>query len=224
MSKNGTATVQADLLAALLSSAQRAGADAADAMATRAASISTTVRQGQVEDTEHAVTVKLGLRVFTGQRVASVSTTVTSSDTFDALAEQAVAMSRALPENPYVSLAKREIKGQLDAGQAALHDGSNLPSLETLQKMALEAENSALAQQGISKSNGASASSWHAQFALADSDGFAAQSSETIFGNSISVIAGQGDNMQRDYASHVTRRLSDLDPPALLGRRRLSVP
>lgn len=209
---------QEDLLSALLDAAKKAGADQADAMLVEATSLSTTIRQGRLEDTEHAQTVKLGLRVFSGQRVANVSSTVTKRESFARLASQAVTMARALPENPHAGLASSSIKGQLSAQEMRLADPSSDVTIARLQEASRIAEESALAGDGITKSNGASASSWRARTSLADTDGFMAQSDETIFGASVSVIAGQGDHMQRDYASHVTRHWRDLDPPATLGQ------
>lgn len=207
-----------DLLESLLAEAKKAGADHADVMLVEAKSLSTTIRQGQLEDTEHAQTVKLGLRVFLGHRVANVSSTVTSPKGFADLASQAVAMAHALPENPHVRLASTAIKGQVSASKMRLADPNPPISMSQLQEVARAAESSALTRNGITKSNGASASSWRAHMVLADSDGFFGKSEETIFGASVSVIAGHGDSMQRDYASHVTRHWRDMDSPDRLGQ------
>src|SRR5690606_19194359 len=63
----------ADLVARLVEAAKRAGADASDAVAVRSRSTSVSVRLGKVEDTEAAESDDVSLRVFLGNRTASVS-------------------------------------------------------------------------------------------------------------------------------------------------------
>src|SRR5919205_324167 len=89
-----------DRLAALVEAARRAGADAADAVAVRGRSAGVSVRLGKVEGTESSESEDVSLRVFVGQRVASVSATAAASDP-KALAERAVAMARVSPEDPF---------------------------------------------------------------------------------------------------------------------------
>ena len=48
------------------------------------------------------------MRVFVGQRTASISTSQLDSDNIKQLAERAVAMAKLAPEDPYVRLAKAE--------------------------------------------------------------------------------------------------------------------
>ncbi|XAO72297.1 MAG: DNA gyrase modulator [Acetobacteraceae bacterium] len=153
---------QEDLLSALLDAAKKAGADQADAMLVETTSLSTTIRQGRLEDTEHAQTVKLGLRVFSGRRVANVFSTVIKKESFARLASQAVTMARALPKNPHAGLASSAIKGQLSAREMRLTGPTSNVTIAQLQEASRIAEESALAGDGITKSNGASASSWRA--------------------------------------------------------------
>ncbi|WP_292235553.1 DNA gyrase modulator, partial [Mesorhizobium sp.] len=61
-----------DRVAALVEAARRAGADAADAVAVRGRSAGVSVRLGKVEGTESSESEDVSLRVFVGQRVASV--------------------------------------------------------------------------------------------------------------------------------------------------------
>ena len=92
-----------DRVAALVEAAKRAGADAADAVAVRGRSAGVSVRLGKVEGTESSESEDVALRVFVGQRVASVSATAASDP--KALAERAVAMAKVSPEDPYQGLA-----------------------------------------------------------------------------------------------------------------------
>ena len=61
------------------------------------------VRLGKVEGTEASESEDVSLRVFVGQRVASVSATATSDP--KSLAERAVSMAKVSPEDPYQALA-----------------------------------------------------------------------------------------------------------------------
>ena len=67
------------LTKSLLQAARNAGADGADAKAERATSISVDVRGGALEQAERSEGVDIGLRVFVGQRSASVSASDTSA-------------------------------------------------------------------------------------------------------------------------------------------------
>src|SRR5689334_10762660 len=64
----------------LVSAAKRAGADAADAIATRGVSLSVEVRDGTVEESERSEGDSVGLRVLVGQRQAVVSTSDIAAD------------------------------------------------------------------------------------------------------------------------------------------------
>src|ERR1700688_5077794 len=98
-------TALADLAERLVASARRAGADQADALAVRAVSLSVDVRDGAVEESQRAEGDDLGLRVLVGRRQAVVSTNDLKADGFAALAERAVAMARAAPEDRFAGLA-----------------------------------------------------------------------------------------------------------------------
>ena len=85
-----------ETLAALVSAARAAGADAADAILAAGASLSVQMRLGEVENVERSEGFDIGLRVFLGKRQAIVSTTDANPQGFAALAERAVAMARAV--------------------------------------------------------------------------------------------------------------------------------
>src|SRR5437588_9701223 len=102
-------TALTDLAEKLVAAARRAGADAADAVATRGVSISVEVRDGTVEESERAEGDDLGLRVFVGQKQAVVSTNDLSGEGADALAERAVAMARVAPADRFAGLADPEL-------------------------------------------------------------------------------------------------------------------
>ncbi|MEK9854296.1 MAG: DNA gyrase modulator, partial [Rhodobiaceae bacterium] len=98
-------TVDEHLISELLDAARSAGADGADAGVARSEGTSVSVRLGKVESSERSEEVEAALRVFVGQRNASVSTSQLDSETIRTLAARAVAMAKMAPEDPYVRLA-----------------------------------------------------------------------------------------------------------------------
>ncbi len=100
-----------DLAERLVAAARRAGADAADAIAVRGVSLSVDVRDGAVEELQRAEGDDVGLRVLVGRKQAVVSTNDIRADGLDALAERAVAMARAAPEDRFAGLADESLLG-----------------------------------------------------------------------------------------------------------------
>ena len=90
-------------------------------------------------------------------------------------------------------------------------------TMDELKDLALRAENAALAVAGVSRSNGASASASRRQVAMVTSNGFARSWERTSFGNSASVVAGEGTAMERDYDGHGATHFEDLESPEKIG-------
>src|SRR5487761_2115873 len=196
----------------LVKAALAAGADAADAVAVRAMSLSIEVRDGAVEESESSEGDDLGLRVLVGKRQAVVSTNDTASDGSAALAARAVAMARAAPEDKYAGLAETS---QLthDFPDLDLIDPS-LPTVGELEAMARAAEAAGLAVKGVAKSGGASASAGIGGMVLVTSTGFRGAYLGSSHGLSMTAIAGEGTGMERDYDYSSVRHASDLALPA----------
>ncbi|MDG4854439.1 MULTISPECIES: TldD/PmbA family protein [unclassified Mesorhizobium] len=202
-------------VAALVEAAKRAGADAADAVAVRARSAGVSVRLGKVEGTESSESEDVSLRVFVGQRVASVSATAASDP--KALAERAVAMARVSPEDPFQGLADSALLAR-NLRDLDLFDPTEV-SADQLKEAALAAEAAALAVKGVTNSSGSSASAGLGGLVLATSHGFVGQYVASRFSRSTSVIAGQGTAMERDYEFSSRQHFADLDAPEEIGRK-----
>ena len=206
-----------DVLSYVIAQARRGGGDAADAVFVSGAALSHAQRFGKTERLDRAESNELGLRVFLGKRQAIVSSSDQSRKALAGLVERALAMARAVPEDPHSGLPER-------AQQAAswpdleLFDSTE-PGPETLAARANEAEAAALAIKGVTNSEGAEATWSRVRFALASSNGFAGSYSVTRHGVTASVLASSGSSMERDYdhASAVNGR--DLERPAEVGRR-----
>jgi len=206
-----------DRLDSLIAKARAAGADAADAMMVRSASLDASWRMGKNEGVERSEASDLGLRVLVGKRQAVVSTTDLGDGAVDEIVERAIAMARAVPEDPYCGLADpaRLATSVPDLDLAATEE----PGSEKLLEFAAEAEDAARAIDGITNTEGAEASWGRSSVALANSDGFAGTYAGTRFSVVASVVAGRDTGMERDYDYHSTRHLGDLERPADIGRR-----
>lgn len=205
----------ADRVSALVEAARKAGADAADAVAMRSRSAGVSVRLGKVESTSSAESDDISLRVFVGRRVASVSATPATPAA--ELAERAVAMARASPEDPFQGLAD-EARLARDFRELDLFDPTEIPAAQ-LTGDALAAEEAALAVKGVTNSAGAAAGAGLGGLVLATSHGFLGSYVATRFSRSASVIAGEGTGMERDYDYSSRLHFGDLEDAAVIGRR-----
>lgn len=205
-----------DRAAALVARAIAAGADAADAVYSGDATVSIGVRLGKLEDADRAEREQLSLRAFVGQRSASIGTSDGSPAALEELAQRAVAMARAAPEDAWAGLAPKAMLlcGPLPA--LDLVDAAE-PTPAELRAAALAAEDAMRASPHISNSEGASASAGVAVVALATSAGFARGYRATSHGLAAGAIAGEGGAMQRDSAWRSARHHADLPPPEAIG-------
>jgi PmbA protein len=205
------------LLADLIGRATRAGADGADAVFVEGISLSLAQRLGEPESVERSEAADVGLRAFIGKRQAIVSSSDTSSDALDELVERAVAMARAVPEDPHCGLA--------DEGLLASHFPDldicerHEPTPERLAEMAGRAEDAARAVPGVTNSEGAEATWGLSTVAMAASNGFTGAYSRSHNGLSVSVLAGQGTAMERDYEYATAVFSGDLDSSEDVGQR-----
>jgi PmbA protein len=201
--------------AELVDLARKAGADQADAVVLRGRSRSVSVRLGKVEGTNSSESDDFSLRVFVGRRVASVS----ANPGFDLkmLAERAVAMAKASPEDPYATLAD-DARLARTIPDLDLFDPTEI-STEALTEKALEAEAAALEVPGVTRTSGAGGSTGMGGLVLVTSGGFSGAYMGTRFGLSVSAIAGEGTRMERDYDFDSTLYLADLRASSDIGRR-----
>ena len=209
-------TALTDRAERLVKAALARGADAADAVALRGMSLAIEVRDGAVEESERAEGDDLGLRVLIGKRQAVVSTNDMASDGSAALAERAVAMARAAPEDKFAGLADAALLAH-DFPDLDLID-PELPTITELEAMARAAEVAGLAVRGVAKSGGASASAGIGGMVLVTSHGFRGAYLGSRHGLSMTAIAGSGTGMERDYDYSSVLHAADLESPEKIGR------
>ena len=206
-----------DLAQRLVAAARKAGADQADALAVRSVSLAVEVRDGAVEESTRSESDDLGLRVLVGKKQAVVSTNDLKGDGFAGLAERAVAMAKAAPDDRFAGLAD---PSQLAKSFPALDllDPA-MPDVDALETRAREAEAAALAVKGVSKSGGASAAAGIGGIVLVTSHGFQGASIASHHTIAMTAIAGEGTGMERDYDYSSTLHAADLDGAAQIGRK-----
>jgi len=216
MTETLAAPVSTDLLNDIVKAAMKAGADAAEAVSADRRSLSVGVRNGGLEDVEREESRDLGLRVFVGQRQASVSASDLSPATQARLVERAVAMARLAPEDPNAGLAPQDRLARGPLPDLDLFDASER-SAEALEAVAAEAEAAALAVTGVARSEGGHASWSSSRWRLVTSHGFDGAYEGSAFSLGVGVIAEKDGAMERGGESRTVRHLSDLPDAASIG-------
>jgi PmbA protein len=218
--KPGSATAldPRNLLEDLVRQARKAGADAADAVLFESASLSLSQRLGNPEKLEREESRDLGLRVFIGKRQAIVSTTDITAGMLKELVDRVVAMARTVPEDPHCGLADpaelvRDYPKTLDICDPIE------PSTAVLRERARAAEEAARAVKGITNSEGAEAGWGRGAVTMVASNGFVGSFETSHHGLSVSVVAGEGTAMERDYDYVTAVHGSDLEDATEVGRR-----
>ena len=206
-----------NLLTDLITSAQKAGADTADAIVVDGTSVSVTWRLGALEQLERSESGDIGLRVLCGKRQAIVSSADRSPDALKELVDRAVAMARTVPEDPYVGLAEPDQLARTSP-ELDICDPAEV-SAETLIAQATACEDAARAVKGVTNSEGASASWGHTKVAVAASNGFARAYESSGSSLSSSVLAGDATTgMETDYDYTAAVYFADLRSPEDVGR------
>jgi PmbA protein len=206
-----------NLLISLLDAAKKAGADAADALFVESVSASVSYRLGKLEDVERSESADLGLRVFLGQRIAFVSSTDFSKEALAGLPARAMAMARLAPEDKYAGLAPQD---RLARTIPALDlEDKEEPAPDVLVARARDAEQSGMAVKGVTNSDGGGASFSRSAVALATSHGFYGRYAGTSHSIGVSLLAGDGIGMERDYDQASARHAGDLRSAEEIGRR-----
>ncbi|MBY0355752.1 MAG: TldD/PmbA family protein [Rickettsiales bacterium] len=197
--------------------ARAAGATQADVVLIDSLSKSFACRLGKQESLERSAATGIGLRVWFGQKQAIVSTSDFATIQLKEMAERAVAMAKASTDDPYSALAPEEMLAN-DWPNLDLYDGTE-PTAEEMQEKVLAAEAAAMEVTGISNSEGADAYYGTYRMTLATSAGFMAHQEASSASLAVSVLAGEGDHMERDYDYASGRYWSALTDPETLGRQ-----
>ena len=199
----------------LLDTAKKLGAESAAVMGGESTSINVTARLGKLESVERNESKSIGLQLIDNKRKVNLSSTNFNKDALIELVESAMSMIKSIPEDEFCGLADKEMlyKGDLDLDLV----DNYIPENNNLLNNSIEAEDSALSINGGTNSEGASSSYSKNKVFLATSDGFYNYKEKTNYSSSISVIAGSGTKMERDYEYQSKVHNEDLDTPKNIG-------
>ena len=206
-----------DIAAETLTLALKAGADAASVTVVDSRALDASLLDGKLDHIERSESLEVQLQSFAGQSQAMVSSGSTGTADLIELATRALAMARLAPPDRYAGLADQsEIATSFP--DLELDDATQIEA-DALMHLAGEAEAAARAVPGITKSAGAGASTSRYRFVRAMSNGFHGEGARTNFSFSVSVIAGEGDHMERDYDYSSAAWWRDLEAATLIGTR-----
>ena len=189
--------------------AKSAGATQAEAIFVYRRQSGLTYRDGEVSDLEQAEQLDLGLRVWVGDRLASLSGNQIDPPGLKDLAEQAVSRARLLPATPDITLPELP-----DTPRPPLEFDEAEPSLHVLIDEARSLNDEVLAREGIVNSDGGNAGWRKSLAATSVSNGLAYTSKRSGFSRSVSAEAGQGDARVCDYDVSGKSHREDLRPIA----------
>ncbi len=195
------------------------GASGAEAESSASVGQSVTVRLGEVETVEYNRDKALAVTVYFGKRRGNASTSDLSADSISRTVDAACAIARhtALDEAAGLPDAERLFRGE--APSLDLLHPWNL-TVEQAIVLARETEDAARAVDSrISNSEGATVSSWDADFVFANSLGFVGGFPSSRASIGCGVLAAEGEAMQRDYWYSAERDPAKLEAAAQVGRR-----
>jgi PmbA protein len=204
------------LLQDLMQKAKGFGATAADAVLADSSSVSVQRRLGKPESLARSEEAEIGLRVFVGRQQAIVSSSDRSPDALQQMAERAVAMAKAVPEDRFCGIADAE---QLATSfqDLDMYDGTEI-SVEKMNDLADAAEAAAMGVKGVTNSEGAECNAGRETVYYVASNGFAQGYMTSGFSLSVSVIAGQDTAMETDYDYDSVTYFQDMKNPADIGK------
>jgi len=199
------------------------GASQAEVSCSEEHGLNVNVRMGAVETVESTSDRGIAVTVYFGQRKGSASTADLREESLDSTVEQACAIARFTEDDPAAGLADAELMAPLPA------DG-RFPDFDAWHPWALDADHAidlALACETagrdsdprIENSDGASVGSSASLGVYANSHGFVGRDRSTQHTIGCALIAGRGEDMQRDGWYTTALAVEDLESPGAVGRR-----
>jgi PmbA protein len=200
-----------------LEEARTRGASQAEAAVSQDTGLSVGVRLGEVETLEHQRDRSMGITVYFGQRKGSASTADFSLDAVRATVAKACSIARFTAEDACSGLADAALMARSPPGLDLAHPW-NL-SADRAIEIAKTCEAAALGfDPRINNSEGASLGSHQGLHVYGNSHGFIGGYPTTSHSLSCVVLAGSGEDMQRDYWYSSSRDWHELENPEAIGR------
>jgi PmbA protein len=209
---------QLEAIAALaLEEAQRQGATQAEADVSVSQGLSVSVRLREVDTIEYQRDRGLAVTVYFGKRKGSASTADLAAAAVRQTIEKACAIARYTAEDPYAGLIEPEALAREIPDLDLDHPWEVTP--ERAIEMARECEAAGLdVDARVNNSEGAGVNTQRHTGVYGNSLGFLAGYSSTSHSLSCSLLAQEGEDMQRDYWFTLARDPNDLEDSASIGR------
>ena len=207
-----------DIASSVLDYAKTRGATAAETEVSEGFGQTVTVRRGEVETIEYNRDKGVGVTVYLGHRRGHASSSDFSPQAIKDTVDAALSIAGFTAPDDCAGLADPELLAR-DFPDLQLWHPWDLP-VERAIELAKTAEDAGFAADpSIGNSEGATVSTQEAQFYYGNSLGFLAGYPSSRHGIWCSLIAGQGDSMQRDDWYETARDPLDLQRPEFVGRR-----
>ncbi len=201
----------------VLKLAKAAGASAADTDISLGIGQNVSVRMGETETIEYNRDKGVSVTVYFGQQRGNASTSDLSEKALTDTVAAACNIARYTAQDPFCGLADASLMASVFPGLDLYHPWDI--SVEEAIDIAKRCEAAAQGVDArITKSEGASVSNSASLSVYANSHGFSAGYQTSRHGISASVIAEEGESMQRDYWYSTARAADDLDTPEHVGR------
>src|ERR1700683_2041091 len=200
-----------------LSKAPPPRAPQAEAVVSQDAGWSVGVRLGEVETLEHQRDRSMGITVYFGQRKGSASTADFSLEAVRATVAKACSIARFTAEDACSGLADAALMASSPPSLDLAHPWN--VGAERAIEIAKSCEAAALAfDSRINNSEGASVSTHQGLHVYGNTHGFVGGYPTTSHTLSCVVLAGTGEDMQRDYWYSSSRDWRDLEDAEAIGR------
>lgn len=200
-----------------LEEARARGATQAEAGVSQDNGLSVGVRLGEVETLEHQRDRSMGITVYFGRRKGSASTADLSPEAVRATVAKACSIARFTAEDACAGLADAELMARSQPDLDLSHPWGL--SAERAIEIAKNCEAAALGfDPRINNSEGASLSTHQGLHVYGNTHGFIGGYPTTSHTLSCVVLAGTGDDMQRDYWYSTSRDWRELEEAEAIGR------
>jgi PmbA protein len=200
-----------------LEEARARGASQAEAAVSQDTGLSVGVRLGEVETLEHQRDRSMGITVYFGHRKGSASTADFSPDAVRATVAKACSIARFTAEDAASGLADADLMAREPMSLDLSHPWN--VTADRAIEIAKSCEAAALGfDPRINNSEGASLSTHQGLHVYGNTHGFVGGYPTTSHTLSCVVLAGSGDDMQRDYWYSSTRDWHELEPAEAVGR------
>lgn len=201
----------------LLELAKKKGATSSELSIGASRGLSVNARMNEVETVEFNQDQSLSLTLYKGQRKGHVSVTDLTDKALEQAVDMALAFAEHTAEDPYAGLASAELMAsQWDDPELYYPQPFDVEHLVDL-SLACEAEGRK--DSRITNSDGAGFHVGERTTLYANSHGFQGQLWGTNYSASCVLIAGEGDQMQRDYWYDSQRRWDLLSSPKSIGQK-----